>query len=161
MCIRDSVRPQEDSGSDSALQANGSNNPTEPLLGLYLQPRRHTGGCRSALPCQRFSVEPDDRRGGHGVEQRQRGGQQSAAQIQALEAAHHDINNTPVEQTNFVLPGVIFFVTDRIWPGNLCVRARTIALPFSIFIFDIECASEKWELVPIFSRFSLFLTPPG
>ena len=100
------VRPQEDSGGDSALQANGSNNPTEPLLGLYLQPRRHTGRCRGALPCQRLFAEPDDRRGSHGVEQRQRGSQQPAAQIPALGSASR--YNTPVEQTNFVLPGIIF-----------------------------------------------------
>ena len=62
------VRPPEDSGGDSAFQADGSNDPPEPLLGLYLQPRRHTGRCRGALPCQRLFAEPDDRRGSHGVE---------------------------------------------------------------------------------------------
>ena len=49
--------------------------PPEPLLGLHLQHHRHPHRRRAAVPLQRVLAEPDDRRGGHGLQQRERGEQ--------------------------------------------------------------------------------------
>ena len=77
------VGPPENPGDDPAVAAHRADDSPEPLLGLHLQPRRHSRSGRGALSPLGVSARPDDRRGGHGLEQRERRGQQLAAETPA------------------------------------------------------------------------------
>ena len=66
-----------------AVATHRADDSPEPLLGLHLQPRRHSRSGRGALSPLGVSARPDDRRGGHGLEQRERRGQQLAAETPA------------------------------------------------------------------------------
>ena len=62
------------------LAADRADRSGESLLGLHLQPDRRTGGRRALLSALGIPAGPDDRRSGHGDEQRERRRQQPAAQ---------------------------------------------------------------------------------
>ena len=66
------ARSARRSGSGAVEPAYVGHHPAEPLLGVRLQCRRHPARRGRLLSDPRLAVEPDDRRRGHGDEQRLR-----------------------------------------------------------------------------------------
>ena len=70
------LRPAQDTRSPAPLPPDGAHHPAEPLLGLHLQHDRRAHRRRRTLSRLRLPAQPHDWRGGHGVQQRQRGDEQ-------------------------------------------------------------------------------------